>query len=237
MNTPHALEVELFGHWICPYSTRVSFSLAEREITHRLTDVPPTAARPTGFTVPAAFLANSPKGEIPLLRIGNEYLADSIPILRWLEDRITQNPMLPTAGPERSTVLARASRIDAVLYPAMIGIYYGVEDASINRASHQLDAALSEIAEWLKPTGWLDGVAITMADSILVPFYVRLDGLRHLGFDHDVNATIEAHRLRLEERPSFDSVRWNQQQTEEFVGRFRAYRSQRKRIAANESAS
>jgi glutathione S-transferase len=237
MNTPHALDVELFGHWICPYSTRVSFSLAEREITHRLTNVPPTAARPRGFTVPAAFLTNSPKGEIPMLRIGNEYLADSIPILRWLEDRITQNPMLPVVGSERSVVLDRAARIDAALYPAMIGIYYGVEDASIHRASHQLDAVLSEIAEWLEPTGWLAGGAISMAESILAPFYVRLEGLRHLGFDHDLDPLIEAHRLRLEERPSFDAVRWNQQQTEEFVGRFEAYRSHRKHLAANESAS
>ena len=42
-------DVTLFGHWICPYSVRVSFALAERDIAHDVVDVPPTAARPPGW--------------------------------------------------------------------------------------------------------------------------------------------------------------------------------------------
>jgi glutathione S-transferase len=79
-------DVVLFGHWICPFSVRVEFALAQKEIAYSLVNVPPRAVRPKGFVVPEEFIAHSPKLEVPMVRVGETYLADSIPILQWLEE-------------------------------------------------------------------------------------------------------------------------------------------------------
>ena len=47
-----ASTVTLFGHWICPFSVRVEFALAQRGIEYTVVDVPPRAVRPKGFVVP-----------------------------------------------------------------------------------------------------------------------------------------------------------------------------------------
>ena len=87
--------VTLFGHWICPFSVRVEFALAQRRINYVVVDVPPRAVRPKGFVVPEEFIAHSPKLEVPMVKIDGEYLADSIPILEWLEEKFTESSLLP----------------------------------------------------------------------------------------------------------------------------------------------
>jgi glutathione S-transferase len=80
--------VSLYGHWICPFATRVAFALAERRIEHDLVDVPPSAVRPKGFVLPPEFVEHTPRLEIPMVRVDDEFLADSIPILGWLDVRL-----------------------------------------------------------------------------------------------------------------------------------------------------
>jgi glutathione S-transferase len=89
-------------------------------------EVPPTAARPGGFVVPAEFIEHSPRGEIPMVRSGMEYRVDSLPILEWLEERIPDRPLLATGEAERAMVRERTAWIDNHVFPPMIGIYYGI---------------------------------------------------------------------------------------------------------------
>ena len=83
---------------------RQSFALAERAVAHDVVDVPPTAARPPGHVVPTEFVEHSPLGEIPMVRIGAEYRADSLPILDWLEDQVAGAPLRPSDPTERQRV-------------------------------------------------------------------------------------------------------------------------------------
>ena len=57
-------------------------------------DVPPSAIRPKDFALPDEFVAHSPRLEIPMVRVGEEYLADSIPVLEWLEAVVPEAPPL-----------------------------------------------------------------------------------------------------------------------------------------------
>ncbi len=220
-------EVTLYGHWICPYSVRVSFALAERGIDHRLVDVPPTAVRPKGFHVPVAFVENSPQGEIPLVKVDGDYLADSIPILEWLEDRIDAPALLPADEAERAAVRAMMRRIDTEVFAPMVRIYYGIDPEKIARASDRLAEALSLLGDDLGARGWLVGQAPSLAEAVLVPLYVRLDGLWHLGFTGQLSAPIEAHAARTLALPGGRAVTWTDEMTDEFIGRFKTYRARR----------
>jgi glutathione S-transferase len=220
--------VTLFGHWICPSSVRVSFALAERGITHDLVDVPPTAARPPGYVVPPEFVEHSPRGEIPLVRIGSEYRADSLPILEWLEERIDGRSLLPSDPGERTRVFDAMAWIDARVFPPMIGVYYGTHAERIAASAADLADALVALGDRLGDGRWLVGEGPTLAEATVEPLYVRLDGLVRLGFDRPLDPRVAAHRARVAQLDGGRAVAWSTAQTDEFVGRCEAFRARRR---------
>ena len=102
-----APDVALYGHWICPFATRVEFALHQRGIAHELIDLPPSAVRGPDFVLPNEFVKHSPRLEIPLVRVGSDYLADSIPVLEWLEERVVAPALLSSDGAARALVRRR----------------------------------------------------------------------------------------------------------------------------------
>ncbi len=224
--------VTLFGHWICPYSVRVEFALAQREIDYTLIDVPPTAARPVAYVVPSEFLDNSPRGEIPLLRIGDQYRADSIPILHWLEDEFASYPLRPRDVVGRAVVDDRVAWLDAELYSAMIGVYYGTDPTRIAAASLAMQKALETMASWCSSNAFLAGDEPTLADVIAISTYVRLPALRQLGFDGEIPKEIERHIEACARLEGWSAVSWSDQQCEELVSRFSTYRRRHLRDGA-----
>ena len=217
-------EVTLFGHWICPYSVRVSFALAQRRIAHDVVEVPPSAVRPAGYVVPPEFVAHSPEGEIPLVRVDDTYRADSLPILEWLEACIPERPLLPHDEAGRALVRARTSWIDDRVFAPMIGIYYGTRDDRIAAASDALAAALGELGVWLDGDRWLAGSAPSLAEATVVPLYVRLGALARLGFTGPVDRRVARHVDRCADLEGWADVAWTDDQTDELVGRFRRHR-------------
>lgn len=222
-------EVALYGHWICPFSTRVEFALHQRGITHELIDLPPSAARPADFDMPPEFLEHSPKREIPLVRIGGEFLADSIPVLEWLESAIDAPPLLPVDESGRALVRERVAWIDHHAFRPMVGLYYGTDPVRIERASAKLADALAEMGRWTADTGWLAGDGPTLAEAVAIPIHVRLGGLQQLGFAAPIDAAWIAHGHRCRSLPGWSAVAWSDEQTDEFVGRFEAYRRKQAR--------
>ena len=221
MTTP---TVSLYGHWICPFATRVAFALAQRGIVHDEVEVPPSGVRPTGFVLPTEFAEHSPKLEIPMVRIGEDHLADSIPILEWLEVRIEGAPLLPDGDAARDLVRERVAWIDRHAFRGMIGVYYDTEPSLVERAADELRDALVEMDEWLADTDWLAGDEPTLAEAVSIPIYVRLDGLRRLGFSHPLPTRIRRHREQCAQLTGWAAVAWNDAQTDEFVGRLEAFR-------------
>jgi glutathione S-transferase len=210
--------IALFGHWLCPYSVRVEFALAELGLAHEVVDVPPTAARPKGFVVPQEFLDHSPRHEIPMIREGGRYLADSLPIL----DRLYR-----ARGPWSPQHSDLARQVDRTVFGPMVGVYYGTDPDRIAAASAALATACVGIAEVLGDREWLAGDVPSMAEAALVPFHVRLEGLRALGFTDAVPATVLAHGERSLARPGGRAASWTDAQQEEFVRRFTTHRARR----------
>lgn len=214
----------LFGHWICPFSVRVEFALAQRGIEYSLIEVPPRAARPKDFVVPEEFIAHSPKLEVPMVRHAGEYLADSIPILEQLEKWYLQNSLMPSDHDAQALVRERVQWIDKYLYRPMIGVYYGTEDAKIAEASTQFGGALQTIAEWLQETSWIAGNQPTIAEALMVGMYTRLEGLYRLGLNAQLPGEIVRHQAQCESLVGWQRVAWSAEQTDEFVGRFSKFR-------------
>lgn len=216
--------VTLFGHWICPFSVRVEFALAQRTITYEVVEVPPTAVRPKGFVVPREFIDHSPKLEVPMVRVGDQYLADSIPILEWLEARFSTNPLLPTGDDDRDRVRERMRWLDRHLYRPMIGVYYGTDPHKIADSSAAFGVAMETVSGWLGSSPWLAGEQPTLVEAIMAGVYTRLDGLQRLGLTSHLPGLVERHMSRMADLPGWPSVEWSKDQTDEFVSRFDKYR-------------
>jgi glutathione S-transferase len=216
--------VTLFGHWICPFSVRVEFALAQRGIDYTVVDVPPRAVRPKGFVVPEEFIAHSPKLEVPMVKIDGEYLADSIPILEWLEEKFTDSSLLPADKAGQAVVRERVNWINKYVYRPMIGVYYGTDVALIQESSVVFMTAMETVGQWLRDTPWLAGDSPTLAEAIMAGVYTRVDGLRQLGLTGELPVLVEQHLERCTQLVGWDAVRWTTEQTSDFVGRFLKYR-------------
>jgi glutathione S-transferase len=216
--------VTLFGHWICPFSVRVEFALAQRGIEYTVIDVPPRAVRPKGFVVPEEFIAHSPKLEVPMVKIDGDYLADSIPILEWLEEKFTDSSLLPTDDAAQAVVRERVEWMNKYVYRPMIGVYYGTDTALIKESSIAFMKAMETIGQWLQTSPWLAGDAPTLAEAIMAGVYTRLDGLRRLGLTGELPASAQQHLERCTQLVGWKKVEWSEDQTTDFVGRFLKYR-------------
>lgn len=216
--------VSLFGHWICPFSVRVEFALAQRGIDYVVVDVPPRAVRPKGYVVPEEFIAHSPKLEVPMVKIDGEYLADSIPILEWLEERFTDSSLLPADDFGQAVVRERVEWMNKYVYRPMIGVYYGTDADLIQESSAAFMTAMETVDQWLQVAPWLAGEAPTLAEAIMVGVYTRLDGLGQLGLTGELPVSVQQHLERCTQLVGWDAVRWTTEQTSDFVGRFLKYR-------------
>ena len=91
------------------------------------------------------------------------------------------------------------------------------------------------MGEWADADGWLAGSEPTLAEAVAMPIHVRLGGLRRLGMTAAIPAAWTAHGERCRELAGWGPVEWSEEQEDEFVGRFEAYRriQQRKQEAAD----
>jgi len=217
-------DVTLYAHWICPFATRVSFALHQRKIEHDVFDLPPTGVRPKDFELPPEFLANSPRREIPLVRVGDQYQADSIPILLWLETVCPAPGLLPRSTDQRRRVIERVQWLDDHVMKPTGGVYYGTEPDRVEWAAGALARGFSEVARWLDDDHWLAGSTPTLAEAIMIPIYVRLESLRPLGYNHPLPSRVDEHRRACTELDGWSSVAWSPDQHAEFVARFEKYR-------------
>ena len=217
-------DVVLFGHWICPFSVRVEFALAQKAIAYSVVDVPPRAVRPKGFVVPEEFIAHSPKLEVPMVRVGETYLADSIPILQWLEELFPAHPLSPIDDAQYALMMERVAWLDKYVYRPMIGVYYGTDSVKIAEASVAFANAMETVDSWLLTSPWLAGDQPTLTEAIMAGVYTRWSGLQRLDMTAVLSQSVERHREQMQSLAGWHVVAWSDEQTDEFVGRFLKYR-------------
>ena len=88
------MALELWSGTVSPFSLKVRIALAEKGLPYRLRDIPWTRAQRWG-PKPDAFLAVSPRGEVPVLVHGELAVVDSTVILEYLEDAFPEVPLSP----------------------------------------------------------------------------------------------------------------------------------------------
>ena len=195
----------LYGRPYSVYVRTVRLCLEEKGLGYTLVPVDPFdgSGRPEGYG------ALHPFDKIPAFQDGHVRLYESDAILRYLEARHPDPPMLPT----EPVALARAGQamrvMDSYAYPAMVWSLFVTEARGADNGWMPRDQAvaqsrtiLAELDRWLADGPWLAGDALSLADTHFlsaIDLFARTEtGSTMI----DAHPTVRAWWQRLRARPS-----------------------------------
>jgi glutathione S-transferase len=176
MNAP-ALPV-LYSFRRCPYAIRARMALRYAGVAVVVHEV---ALREK----PAALLAASPKGTVPVLVTSHGQVIDqSLDIMLWA---LQQNdPEGWLMGSDTDTAQHWIALNDETFKPLLDRYKYSGRHPELTAAehrSHALEAVIQPLDAQLQKTQWLLGPRISMVDVALLPFVRQFAGVDKAWFD------------------------------------------------------
>lgn len=198
--------ITLYEIPVSPYAQKVKLALLEKGLEF-------VAKIPNMDAPEPAFLAASPRLEVPALVDDQVTLFDSSIILEYLEDRWPERPLLPKGAVERARVRVLEEVCDT-LYDA---VNWGVAEimmfqrASGEQADKMLAVAREQVAglnarleRELEGREWLNGASFGYADVVAYPF---VSGAMALKNKPAAGSRLSAWVTAMRERPSAQRVR------------------------------
>jgi len=187
--------ITLVSHALCPYVQRIAIALAEKGVAHDRVTID-LANKPDWF------LAISPLGRTPVLKVGDAALFESAAILEYLEE--TQpNPLHPADPVERARHRAWIGFGSEVLND-IAGFYAAPDDAALEAKAAALHARFRLLEEHLGQGPWFAGDRFSLVDAVFAPVFRYFDTFEQIGdFGFfDGLARVPAWRAALAARPA-----------------------------------
>jgi glutathione S-transferase len=196
---PQMTQLELISHHLCPYVQRAAITLAEKQAEHRRTYVD-LARKPDWF------LALSPLGKVPLLRVGGRTLFESAAICEYLDETL-QPTMLPADPITRAEHRAWISFASATL-DAIGGLYSAGDEASFEAKALDLADKFERLEAVLGQGPYFAGAAFSLVDAAFAPAFRYFDVIeRHVRLDVFARTPkVRAWRAALYRRPSVQAA-------------------------------
>ncbi|GGE11963.1 maleylacetoacetate isomerase [Polymorphobacter glacialis] len=170
-----APELTLFSYWRSSAAYRVRLALAWKGLAY---DVVPIDLR-TGAQSAPEYTALNPQGLVPLLRIGEVSLTQSLAIIEYLDEVYPEPPLLPGDAVGRARVRAAAQTISSDVHPInnLRVLRYLKEELGASQlqadawARHWINAGLETLERFAEQFGgrFLFGESMTIADVCLMP--------------------------------------------------------------------
>jgi glutathione S-transferase len=188
-------DLTLVSYDLCPFVQRAAIALSEKGVDFRRVDVDLSDK-------PEWFRAISPLGKVPLLRIGDDVLFESAPIVEYIEET-TPHPLHPHDPIERAKHRAWMEFGSAVL--ADIWMLETTPDQAAFAAKRDMLADKFKQIERTLTTGpYFAGVRFSLVDVVFAPVFRYFDTFERfvdLGLFEAV-PKVAAWRAALAQRPS-----------------------------------
>ncbi len=167
-----SLSLTLVSHALCPYVQRVAIALAEKGVAHDRVTVD-LANKPDWF------LALSPLGRTPVLKVGDAALFESAAILEYLEE--TQaHPLHPADPIERARHRAWIGFGSECLTD--IACFYSAPDSgTLEMKAAALHARFRLLERALDQGPWFAGERFTLVDVVVAPVFRYFDTFDRIG--------------------------------------------------------
>lgn len=185
----------LVSHALCPYVQRIAIALTEKGVAfdRRTVDL---ARKPDWF------LAISPLGRTPVLKVADTALFESVAILEYLEDALP-NPLHPEDPIERASHRAWIGFGGECLND-ISGFYSARDEATLEARSAALNARFRVLDKQLGDGPWFAGKRFGLVDAVYAPvfrYFDTFDTIRDFGV-FDGLERVCAWRNALAARPS-----------------------------------
>ena len=165
------MSLTLVSHHLCPYVQRAAIALAEKAVPFERVYVDLADK-------PAWFLALSPLGKTPVLKVSDHAIFESAVILEYLEET-GPHPLHPADPLRRAEHRAWIEFGSAVLND-IAGLYSAKDEAAFVAKAEALAAKFTRLESHLGPGPWFDG-DFSLVDAVFGPVFRYFDVFDRIG--------------------------------------------------------
>jgi glutathione S-transferase len=158
----HERKLTLISHPLCPYVQRVAIALAEKSVPFTRVDID-LAARPDWF------LAISPLGKTPVLKVEDAAIFESAVILEYLED--TQEPQLHPADPLTRADHRAWVEVSSSILNDVAGFYAAATPESFAAKTKALKEKFGYVEGRLSQGPYFGGRNFSLVDAAFAPVF------------------------------------------------------------------
>jgi len=188
-------KLTLISHVLCPYVQRAVIALKEKGVDFERIDID-LARKPDWF------LAISPLGKVPVLKVGDDVIFESAVIAEFLEDTI--EPALHPADPVRRAEHRAWIEVASATLADIWEFYTATTEEAFERKRRDLVQRFERIEARLGDGPWFDGERFSLADAAFAPalrYFEVFDTVADFGILAD-KPKVARWRKALADRPS-----------------------------------
>lgn len=188
-------KLTLVSHELCPFVQRAAIALEEKGVKFERITVDLA-------NKPAWFLAISPLGKVPLLKVGDAVIFESAVILEYLEE--TQpSPLHPADALQRAEHRAWMEFGSTILMD-LWNFYTAMDEAAFQAKARQLTEKFVRLEQRLGEGPYFEGARFSLVDAVFGPVFRYFDTFDRIA-DFGMLAgkpKLAAWRHALAQRPS-----------------------------------
>jgi glutathione S-transferase len=185
----------LVSHELCPFVQRAAIALEEKGVAFDRINVD-LANKPDWF------LAISPLGKVPLLKVGDAVIFESAVILEYLEETHA-SPLHPSDPLTRAEHRAWIE-FGSTMLNDIWSFYTATDDAAMRAKAQALTGKFARLEQRLADGPYFDGARFSLVDAVFGPVFRYFDVFDRI---HDFGILagkpkVDAWRQALAQRPS-----------------------------------
>ena len=206
-----SMPLTLISHKLCPYVQRVAIALAEKSLPFTRVDID-LAAKPDWF------LAISPLGKTPVLRVEDTAIFESAAILEYLED--TRSPPLHPADPLERADHRAWIEVSSSILNDIAGFYAAATVEVLAAKTAALTEKFGQVERRLSDGPYFAGPNFSLVDAAFAPVFRYFDVFDTVADFEILERKPRTARWRraLRERPSVRAA-----VTSDYAARLRAF--------------
>ncbi|MXY33483.1 MAG: glutathione S-transferase family protein [Boseongicola sp. SB0664_bin_43] len=201
--------IRLYHVPLSPFCRKVRLTLAEKRLEVELVEEHYWERR-------AEFLRRNPAGKVPVLKIDGLFMAESVAICEYMEDRNPKPPLLPRDPAARYEARRLVGWFDDKFHADVtskllhervtkkIAQQGHPDSARIKSGTKALKAHLAYMGSLLDERHWLAGPALSLADFAAAAHLSALDYISDV--DWNLNRTVRDWYAKIKSRPAFRSL-------------------------------
>lgn len=159
-------KLTLISHVLCPYVQRAVIALKEKGVEFERVDID-LAQKPDWF------LAISPLGKVPVLKVGDDVIFESAVIAEFLED--TVEPALHPADAVKRADHRAWIEFAGALLADIWEFYTATTPEAFEKKRQELTQRFERLEARIKAEPWFDGEAFHLVDAAYGPVFRYFD--------------------------------------------------------------